>query len=179
MIDLAVLALASSLFTATPCEALKSIALPDTTITFAEMVPAGPSTTPAPAGAPPAAAPARGQAPAAAAPGGGRGGRGGAPAASPIVLPAHCRVAAILKPSPDSAIEMEVWLPAENWNGKFQAVGNGGWAGVISYAALASALQEGYATASTDTGHKGGDASFALGHVSRTGMAARRVAGRR
>ena len=28
---------------------------------------------------------------------------------------------------------MEVWLPAENWNGKFQAVGNGGWAGIISY----------------------------------------------
>jgi feruloyl esterase len=164
MIDPAILALVSSLFAATPCGTLKSIALPDTTITFAEMVPAGPYTAPAPAGAPPLAAPARGQTPAAAAPGGGRGGRGGAPAAPPIMLPAHCRVAAMLKPSPDSAIEMEVWLPAENWNGKFQAVGNGGWAGVISYAALASALQEGYATASTDTGHKGGDASFALGH---------------
>ena len=59
---------------------------------------------------------------------------------------------------------MEAWLPVENWNGKFQAVGNGGWAGVISYAAMASALQEGYATASTDTGHKGGNALFAIGH---------------
>ena len=70
------------------------------------------------------------------------------------VLPRRCD----LKPSPDSDIEMEVWLPVENWNGKFQAVGNGGWAGVISYPAMAAALQEGYATASTDTGHKGGNA---------------------
>jgi hypothetical protein len=29
---------------------------------------------------------------------------------------------------------------------------------------MASALQEGYATASTDTGHKGGNAAFAIGH---------------
>jgi feruloyl esterase len=55
-------------------------------------------------------------------------------------------------------------LPAENWNGKFQAVGNGGWAGTISYAAMATALQEGYATASNDTGHKGGNALFAIDH---------------
>ena len=64
----------------------------------------------------------------------------------------------------DSDIKIEVWLPAAAWNGKFQAVGNGGWAGTISYGALASALQEGYATASTDTGHVGGNASFAVGH---------------
>ena len=83
------------------------------------------------------------------------------PALPQTMLPAHCRVAAALKPSSDSDIEMEVWLPAENWNGKFQAVGNGGWAGVISYPAMATALQEGYATASTDTGHKGGNALFA------------------
>ena len=100
---------------------------------------------------------------------GGRGGAGAAdavrgPAAPQTMLPAHCRVQAVLKPSSDSHIEMEVWLPAENWNGKFQAVGNGGWAGTISYPALASALQEGYATASNDTGHKGGNALFAIGH---------------
>jgi len=71
-------------------------------------------------------------------------------------LPAFCRVAATLTPSSDSDIKIEVWLPASAWNGKFQAVGNGGWAGTISYGALASALQEGYATASTDTGHVGG-----------------------
>jgi len=79
-------------------------------------------------------------------------------------LPTFCRVAATLTPSSDSDIKIEVWLPAANWNGKSQAVGNGGWAGTISYGALASALQEGYATASTDTGHAGGNASFAIGH---------------
>jgi feruloyl esterase len=81
-----------------------------------------------------------------------------------VMLSAYCRVAATLKPSPDSDIAIEVWLPAENWNGKFQAVGNGGWAGVISYPAMATALQEGYATASTDTGHVGGNAAFAIDH---------------
>jgi hypothetical protein len=91
------------------------------------------------------------------------GGRGQGPAAPQTMLPAHCRVQAVLKPSSDSHIEMEVWLPAENWNGKFQAVGNGGWAGIISYPALASALQEGYAAASNDTGHKGGNALLPSG----------------
>jgi feruloyl esterase len=60
---------------------------------------------------------------------------------------------------------MEVWLPAgAAWNGKFLAVGGGGWAGVISYGALAAALQEGYATASTDTGHAASNPGFAVGH---------------
>ena len=59
---------------------------------------------------------------------------------------------------------MEVWLPSKEWNGKFQFVGGGGWAGNISYPAMASALQEGYATASTDTGHVGGNALFAIDH---------------
>ncbi len=88
-----------------------------------------------------------------------RGGRGASG-----VLPAHCRVAVALAPSPDSHIEMELWLPTESWNGKFLAVGNGGWAGSISTDAMATALRRGYATASNDTGHKGGTAAFALGH---------------
>jgi feruloyl esterase len=79
-------------------------------------------------------------------------------------LPAFCRVAATLKPTRDSDIKIEVWLPASGWNGKFQAVGNGGWAGVISYPAMAQALEHGYATSSTDTGHVGATGSFALGH---------------
>jgi feruloyl esterase len=79
-------------------------------------------------------------------------------------LPAFCRVAATLTPSSDSDIKVEVWLPASGWNGKFQAVGNGGWAGVISYAAMAEAVRGGYASASTDTGHVGGTGQFALGH---------------
>lgn len=79
-------------------------------------------------------------------------------------LPAFCRVAATLTPSADSDIKIEVWLPMADWNGKFEGVGNGGWAGTITYDWLAAALQEGYATASTDTGHVGGNASFAIGH---------------
>jgi feruloyl esterase len=79
-------------------------------------------------------------------------------------LPAFCRVEATLTPSSDSDIKVEVWLPASGWNNKFQAVGNGGWAGVISYAAMAEAVRGGYASASTDTGHVGGTGKFALGH---------------
>ena len=71
---------------------------------------------------------------------------------------------ATLKPTNDSDIKIEVWLPASGWNGKLLAVGNGGWAGAISYGQLSLALQEGYATASTDTGHTGGNALFAIGH---------------
>ncbi len=55
-------------------------------------------------------------------------------------------------------------MPASGWNGKFQAVGGGGFAGVISYGAMATALNRGYATASTDTGHSTPGGSWALGH---------------
>jgi feruloyl esterase len=69
----------------------------------------------------------------------------------------------VLTPAPNSHIEMELWLPANaSWNGKFLAVGNGGFAGSISFAAMADGLAEGYATASNDTGHKGGGGEFAL-----------------
>jgi feruloyl esterase len=74
----------------------------------------------------------------------------------------------VMKPSSDSLIETAVFLPTENWNGKLQVVGNGGWAGTVSYPAMAAALREGYATASNDTGHRasdvGGGGMFALGH---------------
>jgi feruloyl esterase len=79
-------------------------------------------------------------------------------------LPAFCRVAATLKPSADSDIRIEVWLPVSGWNGKYEAVGNGGWAGVISYPEMNRAIHAGYATSSTDTGHQGATGSFALGH---------------
>jgi feruloyl esterase len=75
-----------------------------------------------------------------------------------------CRVAATLKPSSDSDIKIEVWLPASNWNGKFLAVGNGAFSGSIATAAMDAALRRGYATASTDTGHVGGRGTFALDH---------------
>jgi feruloyl esterase len=135
MVSSLVVIAAAALLQQVPCESIKGATLPRATITAVEPVAAG------------AAAP-------------GRGGRGGAGA----TLPAHCRVAVTLTPSSDSQIEMELWLPTENWNGKFLAVGNGGWAGSISFDAMAAGLRRGYATASNDTGHKGGSASFALGH---------------
>ena len=79
-------------------------------------------------------------------------------------LPAFCRVSATLKPSSDSDIKIEVWLPLSGWNRKFQGVGNGGWAGTIGFAALGNAVRAGYAGASTDTGHVGNTAAFAVGH---------------
>lgn len=66
-----------------------------------------------------------------------------------------CRVAGVVSP----AIRFEVWLPGD-WNGRFQAVGGGGLAGVISYGAMAEALADGYASASTDTGHQVGDSAW-------------------
>ena len=79
-------------------------------------------------------------------------------------LPEFCRVTATLSPSSDSDIRIEVWMPVAGWNGKLQAVGNGGWAGEISYPALANAVAAGYAAASTDTGHKGNVVTFAIDH---------------
>jgi feruloyl esterase len=79
-------------------------------------------------------------------------------------LPAFCRVQLTLTPSSDSDIKSELWLPLNGWNGKFQQVGNGAWAGSIQYGALAEALKQGYAAASSDAGHTGTDASFAMGH---------------
>ena len=59
---------------------------------------------------------------------------------------------------------MELWLPATGWNGKYQAVGNGAFNGNINHGQMAPALARGYAVSSTDTGHTGNNASFALGH---------------
>jgi hypothetical protein len=89
---------------------------------------------------------------------------GGRPIAQ---LPAFCRVAGTIQPTPDSDIRFEVWLPASGWTGKFQGIGNGGFAGTISFAGLADAVRGGYATASTDTGHeeaRNEHAEWALGH---------------
>ena len=121
---------------AADCAALANLKLPATTITSAQTIAPGAFTPPTP-------------------------GRGPNPF-SP--LPAFCRVTATLAPSADSDIKIEVWLPESNWNGKFEAVGNGGWAGTITYPALATALARGYATASTDTGHATPGGAFALGH---------------
>src|SRR5438034_4123337 len=90
---------------------ITTLSIADTTITLAELRPAG--ANPAPVGTIPV----------------------------PI-----CRVAGVTKP----AVQFEVWMPSEGWNGKFQMVGNGGTAGVISYSAMRLALARAYATASTD-----------------------------
>ncbi len=117
-----------------PCETLSKLSLPATTISTAEVVPAGTFTPP------------------------------GFKALSN--LPAFCRVAGSIRPAADSDIRFEVWMPTSTWNGKFQGMGNGGFAGVIGYDQLALAVTAGYATAATDTGHHAGgtDASWALDH---------------
>ncbi len=131
---------------AATCESLTSLKLPDTAIRFAQTVAAGalnpPSSFPAP------------------------GPRGGLTFVSAKDLPEFCRVAAVTRPSTDSEIKFEVWMPTANWNSKFMGVGNGGMAGSISYASMAAAISRGYATSSTDTGHEGpnNDGSYALGH---------------
>ena len=90
------------------------------------------------------------------------------PDGTPPVPSDFCRVAGIIAPTGDSEIAFEVWMPPQaEWNGRFMGVGNGAFAGSVVYGALVSALRRGYATASTDTGHGGGDsrdASWGLGH---------------
>src|SRR5579862_2060326 len=112
---------------AQPCDGLKSMSLPETTITFAQAYAAGAFE-------------------------------------SNKDLPAFCRVTATIKPTADSDIQIEVWMPELNWNGKLLGNGNGGWTGSINPATLATGLRRKYATAMTDTGHEGGSGSFALGH---------------
>lgn len=67
-------------------------------------------------------------------------------------LPAHCRVRGRIEPT----IQFEVWLPDPlAWNGRFLGVGGGGYAGDVNFGPMALRLNQGYATASTDTGHAG------------------------
>lgn len=131
---LSLLFIAARFASAATCESVKTLAQPNTTITKSELV------------APGAFKPAQGN------------------AAAFAKLPEFCRVAATLTPTKDSEIKIEVWLPAAGWNGRLQSVGNGAWAGSISYPAMATALAAGYAAASTDTGHTGNNASFITGH---------------
>jgi len=145
------------------CARLKSLKLSATTITQASVVAAGTFTLHAP--------PFPGA------------------VASNFQLPAHCRVTGIIKPTADSEIHFEVWMPTSGWDERYRQVGNGGLAGNIPYAALVSALQRGAATAGTDDGHVSTqefDGSWAIGHpeklidyghraVHRTALAAERI----
>ena len=88
-------------------------------------------------------------------------------------LPAFCRVIGVSRPTSDSDIRFEVWLPADSWNGKFVSSGEGGFAGRLNYTRLGldggldEWLRRGYATASTDTGHRSTDDNWAVGHPER------------
>ena len=130
---------------AASCEDLSRLSLPNTTITLAQPVAAGAFTPAAPAAGAAAPAGARGQF---------------------NDMPAFCRVQATLKPSNDSNIKMELWLPvAASWNGKFRGTGNGGLGGGATVGAgpLANGVRLGYATAGNNTGHEG-DSSYAMTH---------------
>lgn len=126
------------------CENLKRLRLSDTTITVAESHAAATQEfesrgAPGMIGLPPAKA----------------------------ALPAYCRVAGSIRPTPDSDIRFEVWLPVQNWNHRYQQVGNGGLAGSVPVDSLIVPLQQGWAVAGTDDGHVGDsmdDARWALGH---------------
>ena len=78
-------------------------------------------------------------------------------------VPAFCRVTGVIRPTADSRIGFEVWLP-DQWNGRYLQVGNGGFAGVIRYDNLMQGMNKGFAVANTDTGHAGVGADWALGH---------------
>jgi feruloyl esterase len=159
-------ALAQPVQTAASCAQLAKLDLPEATITIAEVVqpmafklppstmgPGGPG---GPAGGPPSGGP----------PGGG--GMALAPfnPKDTTNQAPFCRVAATLKPSGDSNIKIEAWLPLSGWNGKLMGAGNFGWAGSIMYGGLLLGLEKGYAVVSTDTGHDTSqpDGAFALGH---------------
>src|SRR5918993_918109 len=65
----------------------------------------------------------------------------------------HCRVSVTLRPSPDSEIKSEVWLPpAGVWNGKFLMKGGGGFVGSINTGGMTKAVRERFSNASTHTG---------------------------
>jgi len=124
---------------AATCESVSSLSLPNTTITLAQTVAAGSFTAP---------------------------GRGGQRGQQLTDLPEFCRVQATLKPSSDSDIKMELWMPATSaWNGKLRGTGNGGLGGGagINAGALANGVRRGYATAGNNTGHEG-DSSYAIDH---------------
>jgi feruloyl esterase len=88
----------------TACTSLAALTIPTVTIKSANLVAAGPFTPPSSADSP----------------------------AATVSLPAHCRIEATARPTSDSEIKFEVWIPpAEAWNGKLEGVGNGGYSGAL------------------------------------------------
>jgi len=97
-------------------------------------------------------------------------------AAGPVTPPATiggatvtvpmCRVQGTARPSSDSEIKFEVWLPqATAWTGRMKQDGTGGYAGSIPYARLAQDVGDGMVSAGSNMGHDGGEsATWTLGH---------------
>ncbi len=74
-----------------------------------------------------------------------------------------CRIRVTSKPSADSDIRIELWVPSgAAWNGKFEQIGNGGFAGSIPFEAMSRVLVRGYAVAGTDDGHQAADMTDGL-----------------
>jgi hypothetical protein len=121
------------------CADLMDLRLPYTTITSAAVAPEGPIPQPAIFGN-----------------------------AQPTVAPERCEVQAVTRPTKDSEIRIELWLPVSGWNGKYLQIGNGGWAGSINRTGLIAPLRRGYAVAATDNGHVSEGlvpgAAWAIGH---------------
>ena len=84
-----------------------------------------------------------------------------------VVSVPMCRVQGVARPSADSEIKFEVWLPptAADWSGRMKVNGTGGYAGSIPYARLAQDIGDGFVTAGSNMGHDGGEsASWTLNH---------------
>jgi feruloyl esterase len=83
-----------------------------------------------------------------------------------VVPVAMCRVQGVARPSSDSEIKWEVWLPdtAAAWTKRLKVNGTGGYAGATPYARLAQDIGDGFVTAGSNMGHDGGEsAAWTLG----------------
>lgn len=134
----------TSLAAAGSCEQLAHLTLPNTSIALAQSVGAGAFTPPVPSWAKAFMRP------------------------EPIPV-AFCRVSGDIRPTADSDIKFEVWLPLSGWTGRYESVGNGGFAGSIRYDSMRNPLLAGSAVASTDDGHDAPaigptSADWAFGH---------------
>lgn len=56
-------------------------------------------------------------------------------------------------PGQNDTINVQVWLPSDNWNGRFIGTGGGGYAAGFFNSSLGFEVARGYAAASTDAGH--------------------------
>jgi feruloyl esterase len=78
-------------------------------------------------------------------------------------LPAFCRVRGVSRPTADSQIAFEVWLPQAGWTHRLHMVGNGAYSSNLYYPEVAQRLRAGDVAVATDTGHRGKDLSFGIG----------------